>query len=113
MFKPIQNYEVDRKILKCDLLRFSPAENSTINTPNCQIYINIPRVDSVISLLNTYLDLNIEVLKKADNSRYGNGSELRLVNLGLTAMFSTCKLTANIGKHLEDVTHTHIVILNV
>ena len=50
MFKLNENYEVDRKILKCDYIRYSPAETSTTNTPNSQIYINIPREDSVISL---------------------------------------------------------------
>ena len=64
MFKLTENYEVDRKILKCDYIRFSPAETSTINTPNSQIYINIPREASVISLLNSYLGLKFEVIKK-------------------------------------------------
>ena len=57
MFKLSENYEVDRKILKCDYIRNSPAEISTINTANSQIYVNIPREDSVISLLNSYLEL--------------------------------------------------------
>ena len=64
MFKLNEYYEVDRKFLKCDYIRYSPAETSTINTPNGQIYINIPREDSVISLLNSYLDLSFEVYKK-------------------------------------------------
>ena len=81
MFEPNESYEVDRRILKCDYIRYSPAETSTINTPNSQIYINIPREDSVISLLNSYLDLNFEVIKKADNSRYANDNDIKLVNL--------------------------------
>ena len=70
MFKLNENYEIDRRLLKCDYIRFSPAETSTINLPNSQIYINIPREDSVISLLNSFLDLSFEVIKKDDNSRY-------------------------------------------
>ena len=31
MFKLSENYEIDRRILKCDYIRFSPAEVSTIN----------------------------------------------------------------------------------
>ena len=50
MFKLSENYEVDRKILKCDYIRYSPAEISTIKTSNSQVYVNIPRKDSVISL---------------------------------------------------------------
>ena len=37
LFKLNENYEVDRKILKRDYVRYSPAETSTINTPNSQI----------------------------------------------------------------------------
>ena len=111
MFKLNENYEVDRRILKCDYIRYSPAETSTINTPNSQIYINIPREDSVISLLNSYLDLNFEVIKKDDNSRYANGNDIRLVNLGPVALFSNLKLTTSSGKHLEDISHAHLVSL--
>ena len=81
MFKLNENYEVDRKILKCDYICYSPAETSTINTPNSEIYIIIPREDSVISLLNSYLDLDFEVIKKVDDSRYRNGNDIRLVKL--------------------------------
>ena len=63
MFKLNEN-EVHRRIRKFDYIQYSPAETSTINTPNSQIYINIPREDSVISLLNSYLDLNFEFIKK-------------------------------------------------
>ena len=48
MFKLSENYEIDRKILKCDYIQYSPAEISTIITANSQVYINIPRDDSVI-----------------------------------------------------------------
>ena len=111
MFKLNENYEVDRRILKCDSIRYSPAVTSTINTPNSQIYINLPREDSVISLLNSYLDLNFEVVKRADNSRYGNGNDIRLVNLGPVALFSNFKLATSSGKHLEYISHAHLVSL--
>ena len=43
MFKLNENYEVDRRILKCAYIRYSTPETSTLNTPNSQTYINIPR----------------------------------------------------------------------
>ena len=64
MFKLTENYEVDRKILKCDYIRFLPAERSKINTPNSQMYISKPREDSVICLLYSYLDLKFELSQK-------------------------------------------------
>ena len=111
MFKLNENSAVDQRILKCECIRYSPAEISTINTPNSQIYINIPRENSVISLLKSYLDLKFEVIKKADDSRYGKGNDIRLVNLGPFALFSNSKLTTSTGKHLEDISHAHLVSL--
>ena len=64
MFKLNENYEGDIGILKLDYIRYSPAETSTINTPNSQFYLNIPTEDSVIFLLNTYRELRFEVIKK-------------------------------------------------
>ena len=69
MFKLSEKYELDRRILNCDYIRYSPSEISTINTPNSQIFINIPREDSVISLLNSYLELNFDVLQAATGNR--------------------------------------------
>ena len=110
-FQLNENYEVDRRILKLDYIRYPPAETSTINTPKSQIYINIPRKDSVIFLLKSYLDLNFEVIKKANNSRYANCNDIRLVNLAPIALFNYLKLTTSNGKHLEDISHSHIVSL--
>ena len=101
MFKLDENFEVDRQILKCEYICYSPAETSTINTPNSQIYINIPREDSVISLLNSYLHLNFEVSKKADKSSYGDNIDIRLVILVSFVLFSNFKLTASSGKTLR------------
>ena len=94
---------------KCDYIGYSPAEVSTKNTPNSQMYINIPGEGSVISLLDSYLELNFEIIKKADNSSYGDGNNIRLVNLGPIALFSNFKLTTSSGKHLEDISQAHIV----
>ena len=69
MFRPNVMYKVNRSILKFDFVRYSPSEISTINTPDSQIYINIPREDSPISLLNSYLDLHFEVFPCATGNR--------------------------------------------
>ena len=47
MFKLGEKHQIDRRILKCDHVQFSPSEKSAINTPNSQIYINTPRGVSV------------------------------------------------------------------
>ena len=111
MFKLSEKYEINRDILKCDYIRYSPSEINTINTANSQVYINIPREDSVISLLNSYLELNFDVLHAATNNRYADGNDISLVNLGPIGLFSNYKLTTSSGKHLENIDHAHIVSL--
>ena len=88
MFKLSEKYSINRDITKCDYIRYSPSEMSTINTVNSQKYINIPREDSVISLLHSYLEINFDVLHAATNNRYVDGNDIRLVNLGSIGLFS-------------------------
>ena len=111
MFKLTEKCEINRDILKCDCIRYSPSEISTINTTNSQVYINMPREDSVISLLNSYFELDFDVLHAGTNNRYVDGNNIRLVYLGPIALFSNYKLTTSSGKHLENIDHAHIVSL--
>ena len=111
MSKLSENYSINRDITKSDFIRYSPSEISTINTPNLQVSINIPREDSVISLLNSYLELNFDVLHAATNNRYVDGNDRKLVILGTIALFSNYKLTTGSGKHLENIDHAHVVCL--
>ena len=62
-------------------------------------------------MLNSYLDLNFEIIEKTDNSRFGNGNDIRLINLGSKDLFPIFKLTTSSGKHLEDISRAHIVSL--
>ena len=59
MFKLNQKYEVDQKILISVYIRCSPSEISTISTAHSQMYIIMARDDSVNSVSNSYLDLNL------------------------------------------------------
>ena len=64
-----EKYEINRNILKCDYIRYSPSKISTRNTANSQMFIIIPREDSVFSLLKSNLDLNFNVLHAATHNR--------------------------------------------
>ena len=111
MFKLNENYEVNRSISKCDYIRYSPSKLSRIKTANSQIYIKIPRDDSVTSFLNSFLNSNFDVLHAACNNRYANGNDITMVNLGPTALFSMYSLATSSGTHLKDIIHTHILSL--
>ena len=62
-------------------------------------------------MLNSYLELNFDVLRADNNNRYVDTNDIRLVNLGPIALFSNYKLTTSSGKHLEEISHAHIVSL--
>ena len=108
MFKLSDKYDVDRNFLKCDYIRFSPNEINTINTPNSQIYINILRGDSVGGLKGSLLRSIFDVLHAATNNRCIDGDDVRLVNEGPIALFSSYKLQSSSGKYIEQITmHTY------
>ena len=111
MFKLGKNYQIDRRILQCDYFRYSPSDISTINTPNSRILINIPREDSVISLLSSYIELNFDVLHAASGNRSADADDFRLNSLEPNGLFSICKLTTSSGKHLQEISHAHICSL--
>ena len=69
MFKLNEIDEIIRSILKCEYKRYSPSDMSKTNTANSQIYNLIPRGGSVFSLLNSYLELNLDVLHAATKNR--------------------------------------------
>ena len=52
---------VDRPIIKCDYVRYTPHSLSLVNGENNQIFIDIPREDSAISLKDSYLELAFNV----------------------------------------------------
>ena len=111
MFELSEKYEIKRNILKCDYIRYSPSEISTLNTPNLRVYTFFPREDSVISLLNSYLQLNFDVLHAATKNRFEDSKDIRLNNLGVIPLFSNYKLTTKSGKNLEEIGHAQIVSL--
>ena len=111
MFKLSEKYQIDRRILKCDYIRYSTSEISTINTANSQMYINIPREDSLISLVKSYIDLNFDALNATTNNRYVDTDDIWLFNLAAIALSSNFKLTTSSGKHLKNFDHAHIVSL--
>ena len=62
-------------------------------------------------MLNSYLELNFDVLQAATGNRYANCDNIRLVNLAVIALFSIYKLTTSSWKHLEEISHAHIASL--
>ena len=75
-----------KKNKKCDYIRCSPSEISAIATATFQIYIDIPRKDSVISLLDSYFDSNFDLIHAATGNRYADDIYKRSDDLRPTAL---------------------------
>ena len=69
MFKQNEKCEINRSILNCDHIRYSPSEIGTLIIPYSQTYININGEDSVNSVLDSRIDLNFDVLHAATGNR--------------------------------------------
>ena len=111
MYKLNELYEVNRSILKSDYNTYSPSKLSTKNTANSQIYINIHREVSVISVLNSYLDLYFDILHAASNNTNADNNDISLVIVGSFNIFSIFNSKTSSGKHLEKISHAHFVSL--
>ena len=70
------------------LVIYTPPSLNLINGDNNQIFNDIPREDSAISLKDSYLELDFNITHRAGgHARYADGDHIRLVNLGPVALF--------------------------
>ena len=63
----------------------------------------------MILLKICHLDFYFDVFPAADNTKYANGKDKILVNLGPTALFCNYELTTSNGNLIEDISHPLIV----
>ena len=61
-------------------------------------------------LQHSYISLEFEV-RNNNNTRYADGDEISLVNIGPVALFSEAKLVTSSRKHLEKVDNLHPICL--
>ena len=67
----------------------------------------MPREDAYVCLQNSYISVDVEVLKQ-DVTRFAGGDQISLVIFGPVASFGEAKLTTSSGRKLEkgDILHT-------
>ena len=61
MFNLSQKHVVDSPILKCDYTTYTPSSLNLVKEENNQLFIDISRKDSAISLKDSYLELDFKV----------------------------------------------------
>ena len=73
---------------------------SCINEVTSQLFIHVPRKDSVFSIKNRCFKLDFDVLSHS-NARYGDEGDICFVKLGRIAPFSEDKLKTGSGRQLK------------
>ena len=99
-------------ILKYDYIRYTPPSLNLVNGENIHIFIDIPSEDSAISLKDSYLKLDFKANHRAGvQARYTDDDQIRLVNLGVLALFDKYRLTSSSGKEIEKIDKAHVFCL--
>ena len=112
MFSLKNKKTLEKPIHKIDFIKYSPSSLATVNNANSNISVSLPREDAYISLQNSFISLEFEVLKN-NNTRFADGDEKSLVNVGPISLFSEAKLTTSSGKHLEKIDNLHPISLMI
>ena len=89
------------------LIVFFPATLNDVNSSNQQNSLHSPRGGSVISLTDSYLELEFDADQEYKKS-IAIATDIRLLNLGSFAFFQ-CFLITSGRKQLECFDHAHFV----
>ena len=88
MFNLSQKHAVDRPILKCEYIRYTPPSLNLVNGENYQFFIDIPRRHSALSLKDSFLDIDFNVTHTAGvHKRYADGDHINFFNPRPFALF--------------------------
>ena len=108
-----QIHTVNRPILKCDYVPYTPPSLNLVNRRN-KYFFGKSRMDSVFFVKDSYLELYFKLIHtSAGNTRcYADSELMRLVNLGCIAIYKIYRLTGSgTGKETEEVDKAHLLRL--
>ena len=94
--------------LKRDFIRYTPPSLNLVNGESNQIFIDIRREDSAISLKVSHLELDFNATHRAGaQARYADGDHTRLKSIGPIALFNENRLTSISAKEIEEKNNAH------
>ena len=97
-------------IHKSKIIKYKPNNLATMNTVNTNINIILNREENHLNLRDSYLE--IEFVVSDDNGGvFANDANIRLVNYGMMALFSSIKLETSGGRIIEYIDHCHPKII--
>ena len=93
-------------IHKSKIIKYKPNNLATMNTINTIINIILNREENPLNLRDSYLEIEFVVSDDAGGV-FANNANIRLVNYGMTALFSSVKLETSRGRTIEYIDHCH------
>ena len=99
-------YVYNKDIHKSKIIKYKPNNLATMNTVNTNINIIPNREDNHLNLRDSYLEIEFVVLDDAGGV-FVNNANIRLVNYGMIALFSSVKLETSGGRTTEYIDHCH------
>ena len=99
-------YGYNNDIHKSKIIKYKPNNLATTNTSNTNINIILNREENHLNLRDSYLEIEFVV---SDNAAgvFANDANIRLVNHGIMALFSSIKLETIGGRTIENIDHCH------
>ena len=99
-------YGYNNDIHKSKIIKYQPNNLSTTNTVNTNINIILNREESQLNLRGSYLEIEFVVSDDAVGV-FANDANIRLVNYGMMALFSSIKLETCGRRTIEYIDHCH------
>ena len=91
---------------KSKIIKYKPNNLATMNTVNTKINIILNREENHLNLCDSYLEIEFVVSDDAGGV-FANDANIRLVNYGMMALFSSIKLETSGGRTIEYIDHCH------
>ena len=99
-------YGYNNDIHKSKIIKYKPNNLATMNTINKNINIILNREENHLNLRDSYLEIEFLVSDNAGGV-FANDANIRLVNYGMMALFSSIKLETSCGRTIEYIDHCH------
>ena len=99
-------YGYNNDIHKSKIIKFKPNNLASMNTINTNINILLNREENHLNLRDSYLEIEF-VVSDGAGGVFANNANIRLVNYGLIALFSSVKLETTGGRTIEFIDHCH------
>ena len=103
-------YGYNNDIHKSKIIKYKPNNLAKMNTINTNINIILNREENQLNLRDSYLEIEFVVSDDAV-CVFANDANIRLVNYGIMALFSSIKLETSGGRTIEYIDHCHPNIL--